>query len=130
MLLVAKDRKTARAIGMELAKRNVVKTYIAAGFDRTFSKKYLPNAGIIRSGLARVCDALSISGLDGGLHGEALSRGKCKCIAPSVAFLSIQDEERGRCSHYGLLCTGETGSCCAFAVSVVHWKNASNSRAS
>ena len=54
MLLIAKDRETARTIGMELVQRNVAKTYIAAGFDRAFSKKRLPDAGIIRSRLARV----------------------------------------------------------------------------
>lgn len=42
MLLIAKDRETARTIGMELVQRNVAKTYIAAGFDRAFSKKRLP----------------------------------------------------------------------------------------
>ena len=57
MLLIAKDRETARTIGMELVQRNVAKTYIAAGFDRAFSKKRLPDAGIIRSRLARVWSA-------------------------------------------------------------------------
>ena len=57
MLLVARDRETARALGHEFACHEVSKLYLAAGYDVSFSSSHLPRVGIVYSDIVSVCDA-------------------------------------------------------------------------
>lgn len=58
MLLIARDRETARALGHEFACHEVSKMYLAAGYDVSFSSSHLPRIGIISSGI--VCFMVAV----------------------------------------------------------------------
>lgn len=60
VLLVARDRETARALGHEFACHEVSKLYLAAGYDVSFSSSHLPRVGIVYSDLVSICDAKRI----------------------------------------------------------------------
>ena len=54
MLLVARDRETARALGHEFACHEVSKLYLAAGYDVSFSSSHLPRVGIVYSDIVSI----------------------------------------------------------------------------
>ena len=49
VLLVARDRETARALGHEFACHEVSKMYLTAGYDVSFSSSHFPRVGIVYS---------------------------------------------------------------------------------
>ena len=53
VLLVARDRETARSLSHEFACRHVGKLYLAAGYDSSFTSCHHPASGLILSNMVR-----------------------------------------------------------------------------